>query len=63
VRPQGAVAGDSRTAGRGTRGTLMRAAGVRFVSPSRAEAYGTVAVFMDLEGNRWDSLGPSGLQK
>ena len=33
-------------------------AGVRFVSPPRDEAYGRVAVFMDLEGNRWDLLGP-----
>ena len=35
-------------------------AGVRFVSPPRREAYGEVAVFMDLEGNRWDLLGPTG---
>ncbi len=35
------------------------AAGVRFVSPPRREAYGEVAVFMDLEGNRWDLLGPA----
>src|SRR5262245_55421474 len=32
-------------------------AGVRFLSPPRVEAYGTVAVFVDLEGNRWDLLG------
>jgi catechol 2,3-dioxygenase-like lactoylglutathione lyase family enzyme len=36
----------------------MRAAGVRFVSPPRDEAYGRLAVFLDLEGNRWDLLGP-----
>lgn len=36
----------------------MVAAGVRFASPPRAEAYGKVAVFLDLEGNRWDLLGP-----
>src|SRR5438105_4217939 len=36
----------------------MVAAGVRFVSPPRDEAYGRVAVFLDLEGNRWDLLGP-----
>jgi catechol 2,3-dioxygenase-like lactoylglutathione lyase family enzyme len=36
----------------------MEAAGVRFVSPRRVEAYGQVAVFLDLEGNRWDLLGP-----
>jgi catechol 2,3-dioxygenase-like lactoylglutathione lyase family enzyme len=35
----------------------MVAAGVRFVSPPRVEPYGTVAVFLDLEGNRWDLLG------
>lgn len=36
----------------------LRAAGVPFTSPPRVEAYGTVAVFLDLEGNRWDLLGP-----
>ena len=36
----------------------MIAAGVQFVSPPRDEAYGRVAVFLDLEGNRWDLLGP-----
>ncbi len=35
-------------------------AGVRFVSEPRVEAYGKVAVFLDLEGNRWDLVG-SGL--
>ena len=33
------------------------AAGVWFVSPPRDEAYGKVAVFLDLEGNRWDLVG------
>ena len=33
-------------------------AGVRFVSAPRTEPYGTVAVFTDLAGNRWDLLGP-----
>jgi catechol 2,3-dioxygenase-like lactoylglutathione lyase family enzyme len=32
-------------------------AGVEFVSPPRVESYGTVAVFRDIEGNRWDLLG------
>ena len=32
---------------------------VRFVSPPRDEAYGRVAVFLDLEGNKWDLLGPA----
>lgn len=36
----------------------MVAAGVRFISAPRAEPYGRVAVFADLEGNRWDLLGP-----
>ena len=35
----------------------MRAAGVTFVTPPRDEPYGRVAVFLDLEGNRWDLLG------
>jgi len=30
------------------------ARGVRFVEPPRREPYGTVAVFEDLYGNRWD---------
>jgi catechol 2,3-dioxygenase-like lactoylglutathione lyase family enzyme len=36
----------------------MLAAEVRFVSPPRVEPYGKLAVFLDLEGNRWDLLGP-----
>ncbi len=36
----------------------MVAAGVAFVSPPRMESYGTIAVFLDLEGNKWDLLGP-----
>lgn len=36
----------------------MTAAGVAFVTPPRLEAYGEVAAFLDLEGNRWDLLGP-----
>jgi catechol 2,3-dioxygenase-like lactoylglutathione lyase family enzyme len=36
----------------------MTAAGVRFIAPPRDEPYGRVAVFLDLEGNRWDLLGP-----
>jgi catechol 2,3-dioxygenase-like lactoylglutathione lyase family enzyme len=35
----------------------MVAAGVRFVNAPRVEPYGQVAVFVDLEGNRWDLLG------
>jgi catechol 2,3-dioxygenase-like lactoylglutathione lyase family enzyme len=36
----------------------MRAAGVEFVTEPRGEAYGQVAVFVDVAGNRWDLLGP-----
>jgi len=35
----------------------MIAAGVRFVTAPRVEPYGQVAVFLDIEGNRWDLLG------
>lgn len=34
----------------------MTARGVRFTEAPRTEAYGTVAVFLDLYGNRWDLL-------
>jgi catechol 2,3-dioxygenase-like lactoylglutathione lyase family enzyme len=34
------------------------AQGVRFVEQPRLEEYGTVAVFEDLYGNRWDLIGP-----
>jgi catechol 2,3-dioxygenase-like lactoylglutathione lyase family enzyme len=37
----------------------MRAAGVRFAEPPRHEPCGTVAVFEDLYGNRWDLIQPS----
>jgi catechol 2,3-dioxygenase-like lactoylglutathione lyase family enzyme len=40
----------------------LSAAGVRFVTSPREEPYGQVAVFLDLEGNRWDLLGPSTTQ-
>jgi catechol 2,3-dioxygenase-like lactoylglutathione lyase family enzyme len=35
----------------------MIAAGVRFVTAPRVESYGRIAVFLDIEGNRWDLLG------
>lgn len=35
----------------------LLAAGVEVVRPPRAEPYGRVMVFRDLEGNRWDLLG------
>ncbi|MEV5008430.1 VOC family protein [Streptomyces sp. NPDC093064] len=37
----------------------MRAAGVTFLEEPRREPYGTVAVFEDLYGNRWDLLQPA----
>ena len=36
------------------------AAGVQFLEEPRKEAYGTVAVFEDIFGNRWDLLEPAG---
>lgn len=37
----------------------LRAAGVRFLEQPRHEPYGTVAVFVDLYGNKWDLIEPS----
>jgi catechol 2,3-dioxygenase-like lactoylglutathione lyase family enzyme len=37
----------------------MTAAGVCFVETPRTEPYGTVAVFEDLYGNRWDLIEPA----
>ena len=36
----------------------MHEAGVSFLETPRHESYGTVAVFEDLYGNRWDLLEP-----
>jgi len=36
----------------------MKAKGVVFTEQPREEAYGTVAVFEDLYGNKWDLLEP-----
>lgn len=36
----------------------MSASGVRFLEDPRTEAYGTVAVFEDCSGNRWDLIQP-----
>lgn len=36
----------------------MQAFGVRFTEAPRHEAYGTVVVFEDLYGNRWDLIEP-----
>jgi catechol 2,3-dioxygenase-like lactoylglutathione lyase family enzyme len=37
----------------------FEARGVRFVEATRTEAYGQVAVFEDLYGNRWDLVQPA----
>ncbi len=39
----------------------MRARGVVFAEAPRREPYGTVAVFADLYGNRWDLIEPTPL--
>ncbi len=36
------------------------ARGVKFLEPPRHEAYGSVAVFEDLYGNKWDLIQPKG---
>ena len=36
----------------------MREAGVEFDGEPRREPYGSVVVFVDVAGNRWDLLGP-----
>jgi catechol 2,3-dioxygenase-like lactoylglutathione lyase family enzyme len=36
------------------------ARGVRFLEEPRQEAYGTVAVFEDVYGNKWDLIEPNG---
>lgn len=37
----------------------MIAKGIRFIRAPKAASYGTVAVFEDLYGNKWDLLEPS----
>jgi catechol 2,3-dioxygenase-like lactoylglutathione lyase family enzyme len=36
----------------------LQAHGVRFTESPRHEDYGTVVVFLDLYGNKWDLIGP-----
>ena len=36
----------------------MKSRGVRFVEEPRQEVYGTVVVFLDLYGNKWDLVQP-----
>jgi catechol 2,3-dioxygenase-like lactoylglutathione lyase family enzyme len=38
----------------------MKARHVKFLEEPREESYGTVAVFEDLYGNKWDLIGPQG---
>jgi len=38
--------------------TRMLDHGVEFVTEPRSEPYGEFAVFLDVEGNKWDLLGP-----
>ena len=38
---------------------ILRSRGVQFEEEPRHEAYGIVAVFRDLYGNRWDLLQPA----
>jgi catechol 2,3-dioxygenase-like lactoylglutathione lyase family enzyme len=37
----------------------MQSRGVKFLEAPREESYGTVAIFEDLYGNKWDLLAPS----
>jgi catechol 2,3-dioxygenase-like lactoylglutathione lyase family enzyme len=37
----------------------MKTKGVRFMEEPRIESYGTVVVFLDLYGNKWDLVQPS----
>jgi catechol 2,3-dioxygenase-like lactoylglutathione lyase family enzyme len=39
----------------------MRGGGVEFLTEPREEPYGSVAIFRDIAGNRWDLLGPKPL--
>jgi catechol 2,3-dioxygenase-like lactoylglutathione lyase family enzyme len=36
----------------------LQSRGVRFIEEPRQEDYGTVVVFLDLYGNKWDFVGP-----
>jgi catechol 2,3-dioxygenase-like lactoylglutathione lyase family enzyme len=38
----------------------MKSRGVRFLEEPRHESYGSVAVFEDLYGNKWDLIQPAG---
>jgi len=36
--------------------SVMKASGIRFLEEPRSESYGTVVVFEDLYGNKWDFI-------
>ena len=38
---------------------LYQARGVKFLRPRSVESYGTVAVFEDIYGNKWDLIEPA----
>ena len=38
----------------------MKSKGVQFIEQPRQETYGTVVVFLDLYGNKWDLIQPEG---
>ncbi len=38
---------------------LMRSRGIRFLEQPRQESYGTVVVFVDPYGNKWDLIQPT----
>ena len=40
--------------------TRMKSNGVKFIEEPRHETYGTVVVFEDLYGNKWDFIEPKG---
>lgn len=42
---------------------LYSSRGVKFISQPRTESYGTVAVFLDLYGNKWDLIEPTDPRK
>src|ERR671916_347574 len=59
VRPPGAQTGFLLVEDFDAAYAQMQAAGVEFAGEPRVEAYGRVAVFLDIAGNRWDLLGPA----
>lgn len=56
----GRVMGFLQTQDFGSDFAAMTGRGVRFLEAPRHEAYGSVAVFEDLYGNKWDLIEPKG---